>query len=235
MARILVAEDDRDIRQLVRDVLVHAGFDVTLASDGPSALREARAGRPDLLVLDLGLPGLDGLDVARAVRRESDLPIIMLTARADESDTLVGLEVGADDYVTKPFSPKELVARVRAVLRRFEGASGRQDVLRIGDLEVDRARMAATRAGVAVDLTASEFALLERLARQPGRVLTRGQLLDAIHGDAFEAYERAIDAHVKNIRRKLEPEPSRPRYLLTVFGVGYRLAERPLAEHPDAG
>jgi DNA-binding response OmpR family regulator len=229
MTRILVAEDDRDIRRLVADVLTHAGFEVAIATDGPSAMREVRQARPDLLVLDLGLPGLDGLDVARAIRRDSDLPIIMLTARADESDTLVGLEIGADDYVTKPFSPKELVARIRAVLRRTAAAQQRPELTRVGDLEVDRGRMTVTRSGVAVELTASEFALVDALARQPGRVLTRAQLLDAIHGDAYEPYERAIDAHVKNIRRKLEPEPARPRYLLTVFGVGYRLAERPAA------
>jgi DNA-binding response OmpR family regulator len=229
MTRILVAEDDRDIRELVRDVLEHAGFEVTLAGDGPTAIRDTRQVRPDLIVLDLGLPGLDGLDVARAIRRESDLPIIMLTARADESDTLVGLEIGADDYVTKPFSPKELVARIRAVLRRVDQAARQPETSRVGDLEIDRGRMTVTRSGIAIDLTASEFALLEALARHPGRVLTRSQLLDAIHGDAFEAYERAIDAHVKNIRRKLEPEPARPRYLLTVFGVGYRLAEHPAA------
>jgi len=227
MTRILVAEDERDIRQLVADVLAHAGFDVVVATDGPSTVRQVQQTHPDLLVLDLGLPGLDGLDVARAIRRDSDLPIIMLTARADESDTLVGLEIGADDYVTKPFSTKELVARVRAVLRRADQAARQPEIARVGDLELDRGRMTVTRSGVVVDLTASEFALLDALARHPGRVLTRGQLLDAIHGDAFEAYERAIDAHVKNIRRKLEPEPARPRYLLTVFGVGYRLAESP--------
>jgi DNA-binding response OmpR family regulator len=227
MTRILVAEDDRDIRQLVADVLTHAGFEVAQTADGPSTLREVRQARPDLLVLDLGLPGMDGLDVARAIRRESDLPIIMLTARADESDTLVGLEIGADDYVTKPFSPKELVARIRAVRRRVDAATRQPESTRVGDLEIDRGRMTVTRSGVAIDLTASEFALVDALARHPGRVLTRSQLLDAIHGDAFEPYERAVDAHVKNIRRKLEPEPARPRYLLTVFGVGYRLAERP--------
>jgi DNA-binding response OmpR family regulator len=165
------------------------------------------------------------LDVARQIRRESGLPIIMLTARGDESDTLVGLELGADDYVTKPFSTKELVARVRAVLRRVEGAQGDVRTWRVGDLEVDQDRMVVTRGGERIELTPSEFLLLASLARHPGRVHTRAQLLDAIHGDAFEAYERAIDAHVKNIRRKLEPDPQRPRYLLTVFGVGYRIAE----------
>src|SRR5688572_27262452 len=151
MTRILVAEDDRDIRRLVADVLTHAGFEVAIATDGPSAMREVRQARPDLLVLDLGLPGMDGLDVARTIRRESDLPIIMLTARADESDTLVGLEIGADDYVTKPFSPKELVARIRAVRRRVDAAARQAEATRIGDLEIDRGRMTVRRSGVAID------------------------------------------------------------------------------------
>jgi two-component system alkaline phosphatase synthesis response regulator PhoP len=225
MTLILVAEDDADIRQLVRDVLEHAGFEVVIAGDGPSALHAAHTRRPDLLVLDLGLPGMDGLDVARSLRRETELPIIMLTARAEESDTLVGLELGADDYIAKPFSTKELVARVRAVLRRVEARPVPGRHLRVADLEVDEERMVVTRGGERIDLTASEFALLATLARNPGRVFSRAQLLDAIHGEAFDAYERAIDAHIKNIRRKLEPQPQQPRYLLTVFGVGYRLAE----------
>ncbi len=225
MPLILVAEDEPDIRQLVHDVLEHAGFDVLVTADGPSTLHQARTRDPDLIVLDLGLPGLDGLDVARVLRRDSDLPIIMLTARAEESDTLVGLELGADDYITKPFSTKELVARVRAVLRRVDAAISQGRDIRIADLTIDEERMLVSRAGQRVDLTASEFQLLATLARHPGRVFTRGQLLDAIHGEAFEVYERAIDAHIKNIRRKLEPRPESPRYVLTVFGVGYRLAE----------
>jgi DNA-binding response OmpR family regulator len=184
-----------------------------------------RTERPDLVVLDLGLPDGDGLDVARAIRRTSSLPIIMLTARTEESDTLVGLELGADDYVTKPFSPRELVARVRAVLRRTEGITGPEDIIRVGDLELDLPRMLVSVEGQRVDLTPTEFQLLAAMARQPGRVFTRSQLLDAVHGVAFESYERAIDAHVKNIRRKLEPDTRSPRYLLTVFGVGYRLAD----------
>jgi two-component system, OmpR family, alkaline phosphatase synthesis response regulator PhoP len=225
MTQILVVEDDADIRQLVRDVLEHAGFGVLVSGDGRSALQLARTRRPDLVVLDLGLPGLDGLDVARSLRRDSDVPIIMLTARTEESDTLVGLELGADDYVVKPFSTKELVARVRAVLRRAhsEPATGR--LIRVADLEVDVERMAVSRAGARVELTASEFTLLQAMAASPGRVFTRTQLLDVIHGDTFEAYERAIDAHIKNIRRKLEPDPQRPRYVLTVFARGYRVAE----------
>jgi two-component system, OmpR family, alkaline phosphatase synthesis response regulator PhoP len=225
MATILVADDSPDILRLTRDVLEHAGFSVVTAGDGRATLQRARSGHPDLIVLDLGLPDMDGLDVARALRRDSTVPIIMLTARADESDTLVGLELGADDYVTKPFSPKELVARIRAVLRRAEGAVGSIDHLRVGDLELDVPRMAVHAAGRRVELTPTEFQILAFMARQPGRVFTRSQLLDAVHGVAFESYERAIDAHVKNIRHKLEPDPRQPRYLQTVFGVGYRVAE----------
>jgi DNA-binding response OmpR family regulator len=224
MPRILVVDDEPKIVQLVRDYLERAGFEVSTARSGDEALMRARTEPPALVVLDLGLPGIDGLDVTRALRHDGDPPIIMLTARDDETDKLIGLELGADDYVTKPFSPRELVARVRAVLRRRAGAAESQ-ALRVGDLELDVPRMRVTRAGEAVELTATEFSLLAFMARQPGRVFTRSQLLDAIHGVAFESYERAIDAHVKNIRRKLEPSPHSPRYLQTVYGVGYRLAE----------
>ena len=224
MATILVVDDEPKITQLVRDYLERAGFSVVTAGDGREALMRARTESPDLVVLDLSLPQLDGLDVTRLIRREADVPIIMLTARDDETDKLIGLELGADDYVTKPFSPRELVARVRAVLRRRDRA-GADDVLRVGDLELDVPRMRLEVAGVVVELTATEFTLLAAMARQPGRVFTRAQLLDAIHGVAFESYERAIDAHVKNLRRKIEPVPHDPRYLLTVYGVGYRLAD----------
>jgi DNA-binding response OmpR family regulator len=224
MARVLVVDDEPRILQLVRDYLERAGFAVSTAREGPEALMRARQDRPDLIVLDLGLPGLDGLEVTRLLRRDSGVPIIMLTARDDETDKVVGLELGADDYVTKPFSPRELAARVRAVLRRHAAdASG--DVIRAGDVVLDVPRLRIEVAGRAVSLTATEFQLLTALARQPGRVFTRSQLLDAIHGVAFESYERAIDAHVKNIRRKLEPDPRTPRYLLTVYGVGYRLTD----------
>jgi len=224
MARVLIVDDEPKIVRLVADYLDAAGFSTTTARTGDEALMRVRTESPDLVVLDLGLPGLDGLDVTRALRRDGELPIIMLTARDDETDRIIGLELGADDYVTKPFSPRELVARVRAVLRRHAGGSV-ADVVRAGDLVLDVRRMRVTRGDVPVDLTATEFALLSTMARHPGRVFTRAQLLDAIHGVAFESYERAIDAHVKNIRRKLEPEPHSPRYLLTVYGVGYRLAE----------
>jgi DNA-binding response OmpR family regulator len=225
MTTILVVDDEPKIMQLARDYLEHAGLRVVTAADGRAALRAVTRERPDLIVLDLRLPDMDGLDVARTLRKTSTVPIIMLTARDDESDKLVGLELGADDYMTKPFSPKELVARVRAVLRRGALAQAGGESLRVGDLVVDRSRMRASVGGQPVDLTATEFQLLAVLARSPGRVFTRAQLLDALHGVALEAYERAIDAHVKNIRRKLEPDPRRPRYLVTVYGVGYKLAE----------
>ena len=224
VARILVVDDEPKIVQLVRDYLERAGFAVSTARDGGEALMRARQERPDLIVLDLGLPELDGLEVTRRLRRDSGVPIIMLTARDDETDKVIGLELGADDYVTKPFSPRELEARVRAVLRR-QARDTDAEVLRAGDLALDLPRLRTEVSGRPVDLTATEFQLLTALARQPGRVFTRAQLLDAIHGVAFESYERAIDAHVKNIRRKIEPDPRTPRYLLTVYGVGYRLTD----------
>jgi len=225
MRTILVVEDEMKIAGLVRDYLEHAGFEVIVTGDGESALASARGTRPDLVVLDLGLPRRDGLDVARELRRTSGVPIVMLTARGDEADRIVGLELGADDYVVKPFSPKELVARVRAVLRRTDGASAGPEILRVADVEVDVPRMRVSVAGRPVDLTPTEFQLLATFVREPGRVFTRGQLLDAVHGVAIETYERAIDAHVKNIRKKIEPTPGRPKYLLTVRGVGYRFTD----------
>ena len=226
MRTILVVEDEMKIARLVRDYLEHAGFEVIAVADGEAAVASARGTKPDLIVLDLGLPGRDGLDVARELRRWSNVPIVMLTARGDEVDRVAGLELGADDYVVKPFSPKELVARVRAVLRRTESVRTEgSEMIRVADVEVDVPRMRVSVGGRKVDLTPTEFQLFVALARQPGRVFTRGQLLDAVHGVSFESYERAIDAHVKNIRRKVEPVPGRPRYLLTVHGVGYRFAD----------
>jgi len=225
MQTILVVDDEPKIARLARDYLEHAGYAVLTAGDGTAAVQSVRTRHPDLVVLDLGLPGLDGLGVLRAIRASGSTPVVVLTARDTELDKLLGLELGADDYVTKPFSPRELVARVRAVLRRSERAAEVGDRIVVGDLALDVPRMRATVAERPVDLTPTEFSLLATMARDPGRVFTRSQLLDAAHGEAFEAYERAIDAHVKNIRRKLEPEPARPRYLLTVYGVGYRLAE----------
>jgi len=225
MKTILVVDDEPQIVQLVRDYLEHGGFKVLTATDGPTALRTASTQHPDLVVLDLGLPGIDGLDVTRSLRRNGVVPIIMLTARADESDKLVGLELGADDYLTKPFSPKELVARIRSVLRRSEAAHIPADIIRVGEMELDVPSMGLTMGGKPVELTQTEFQLLATMARQPGRIFSRAQLLNAVHGVAFDSYERAIDAHIKNLRRKIEPDPHSPRYLLTVFGVGYRIAD----------
>jgi DNA-binding response OmpR family regulator len=198
---------------------------VVTATDGAEALAMVGARHPDLVILDIGLPDIDGLDIARELRRTSDIPIIMLTARVDESDRLRGLELGADDYITKPFSPRELVARVRAVLRRAGGSTADRDVVRLADLTLDMRRMTAVRDGTPIDLTATEFQLLATLARQPGRIYTRTQLLDAVRGIAVESFERAIDTHVKNIRRKIEPDPRQPRYVLTVYGMGYKAVE----------
>jgi two-component system alkaline phosphatase synthesis response regulator PhoP len=228
MKTILIVDDEPKIVQLARDYLEHAGFAVLTAPSGKPALELTRLQKPDLVVLDLGLPDLDGLDVLRAMRREADLPVVVVTARAEETDKLVGLELGADDYLTKPFSPKELVARVRAVLRRSEATRSRAETetIHLVDLNLDVPRMRVTRNGQAIELTATEFQLLATLARQPGRIFTRAQLLDALHGVAFESYERAIDAHVKNIRRKLEPNPREPRYIQMVYGVGYKIADQ---------
>jgi len=224
MRRILVVEDDMQISRTLRDYLEVAGYDVTVVGDGSAAIASFRGDHPDLMVLDLGLPSVDGLDVAREVRRASTMPIIMLTARGEESDRIVGLELGVDDYLVKPFSPKELVARVRAVLRRTSGGVG-AEVLRGSDVEVDLPKMRAKVAGQGVDLTPTEFQLLATMIREPGRVFTRSQLQDALHGVSIESYDRAIDTHVKNLRRKIEPEPGRPRYVLTVHGVGYRFTD----------
>jgi DNA-binding response OmpR family regulator len=224
---VLVVDDEPRIVQLARDYLENAGFAVLTAGDGDSAVHAFRTRRPDLVVLDLGLPERDGLDVTRTIRAESPTPIVMLTARDDELDKLLGLELGADDYITKPFSPRELVARVRAVLRRTEGtpATAETDRITVGDLVLDVPRMRVEVAGAPAELTPTEFTLLATMARQPGRIFTRSQLLDAVHGVAFESYERAIDTHIKNVRRKIEPHPREPRYVLTVYGVGYRVAE----------
>lgn len=225
MRTVLVVDDELKITRLIRDYLEQAGFVVATASDGKGAMASARQLKPDLIVLDLGLPSIDGLDVIRALRTGSNVPVVVVTARADETDRVVGLELGADDYIVKPFSPKELVARVRAVLRRTDAARLGAEIIRAGAITLDIPRREVRFDEKSIELTATEFDLLHALARQPGRVFTRGQLLEAIHGVAFDSYERAIDAHVKNIRRKLEPEPQRPRFLLTVHGVGYKLAD----------
>lgn len=220
---ILVVDDEPEIVRLVRAYLEEAGFRVVIASDGQEALYVARHEKPDLVVLDVLMPRMDGLEFTRRIRRERDIPIIMLTARVEETDRIVGLELGADDYVTKPFSPREVVARVRAVLRRTQAPPETPQVLRAGPLTLDRTTHTVTTSEQPVNLTPTEFSILETLMTTPGRVFTRGELLEAVQGIAFEAYERTVDAHVKNLRHKLEPDPAQPRYILTVRGVGYRL------------
>lgn len=222
--RILVVDDEPKIVKLAQDYLEQAGFQVISAADGTTALAVARRERPDLIVLDLRLPGMDGIDVCRAVRRDSAVPIIMLTARDSETDRLIGLEIGADDYITKPFSPRELVARVRAVLRRVQGDVQQTGLIRANDLEIDLNGHSVTRHGQAVHLTPSEFTLLTILAQHPGQVFSREQLLEQLYGIAYDGFARSIDAHIKNVRQKLEDDPSNPRYVLTIYGIGYKFS-----------
>lgn len=223
--QILVVEDESRIARIVRDYLERAGYSVAVEGNGRDALAFVGARRPDLIVLDLGLPLMDGLEFTKAVRKRSTVPIVVLTARVEENDKLVGLELGADDYMTKPFSPRELVARVRAIFRRIDPLPDRATVIRAGDVELDRLRMQVTVHGRPVEVTPTEFELLATLARQPGRVFTRAQLLDAIRGLESESADRAIDVHVKNLRRKIEPDPRNPGHVVTVFGIGYKFVE----------
>ncbi len=226
--RILVAEDDRKQAELIRLYLERDGHTVAVVHDGRSALERIRRNAPDLVVLDLMLPAMDGLDVARAVRLHGDIPIVMVTARTAEDDVLLGLDIGADDYITKPFSPRELAARVRAVLRRSVPGEPDDEVRRVGPIEIDRRTHTVRIAGRSVECTPREFAVLDALASDPGRAFTRSQVLEHAFGFDYEGLERTVDVHVMNLRRKLEPDPSRPTYLRTVFGVGYTL------EDPDA-
>lgn len=223
--RVLIVDDERKIVQGLIGYFQQAGFETLAAYDGRSALDLARREQPDLILLDLMLPEVDGLEVCRQIRRDSAVPIIMLTARVEETDTLIGLELGADDYITKPFSPREVVARARAVLRRSSGALTPPTVLRVGPVAVDLDRRRVEVNNQPVELTPTEFALLAVLMRNAGRPLARAQLLDAAQGDAYEGYERTIDAHIKNLRRKIEPDPANPCLILTVFGVGYKFRD----------
>jgi DNA-binding response OmpR family regulator len=224
-ARILVAEDDAKQANLIRFYLEHQGHRVTAVGDGRTALDVCRESRPDLLVLDVMMPGLNGLDVCRVLRAESQLPILLLTARSTEDDLLVGLDVGADDYLTKPFSPRELVARVRALLRRAGTvAADARSVLTVGDLEVDAGRFEVRVEGRPVAVTAKEFGILEVLATEPGRVFTRAQIVERAFGFDHQVLDRTVDAHVMNLRRKIERDLANPRYVQTVYGRGYRLA-----------
>jgi len=224
--KILIVDDNPKIVELVRLYLEKDGYRVFVAYDGLEALEVARQKQPDLIVLDLLLPGMDGLDVCRILRAESEVPIIMLTAKSTEEDKLVGLELGADDYLTKPFSPRELVARIRAVLRRVgkEAAQGPAE-LRFADLLIDRRSHEVQVRGEPVHLTPTEFRLLEVLAREPGRAFTRLELLDRVFGYDFEGFERTVDVHIKNLRKKIEPDPKEPTHIKTVYGVGYKFNE----------
>lgn len=222
MTKILIIEDEVELVKVLRSYLEQSGYQVIEAQRGDKGLTLWQQHQPDLVILDLNLPRMDGLDVARHIRQKGNTPILMLTARVEEIDQIVGLEVGADDYVTKPFSPKVVVARVRALLRRASPARTTEPLIRIADLEIDVNAHTVRRGDEEIDLTPTEFNLLVAMARQPGRVFSRLQLLETVQGVAYEGYERTIDAHIKNLRAKLEKEPKHPQYIETVFGVGYR-------------
>jgi DNA-binding response OmpR family regulator len=232
---VLVVDDEKKIVTMVKDYLEALGFSVHTAGNGPEALERAQSVQPDIIVLDVMMPGLDGWDVTRRVRERGGTPIILLTAKSEEQDKLMGLELGADDYVVKPFSVKELAARIRAVLRRSRGGNSGKggtaeegrggDILRLGGLEVDREKRTLRRDGTSIRLTSLQFDLLVRLVEYPGRVFTRAQLLEALQDHAYEGYERTIDVHIKNLRKAIEPDPADPRYILTVWGVGYKMSE----------
>ncbi len=223
--KILIADDEPEIVKLVRAYLEAAGYRVVTAKDGREALVVTRHEKPDLIILDLTMPEMDGIEFTRRLRQEKNTPIIMLTARVEETDRIIGLELGADDYVTKPFSPREIVARVRAVLRRVQPEPEASEVLRADDLILDRSEHTVTIAGQGVDLTPTEFDLLAILMANPSRAFSRMELLERLQGEAYAPYERTVDAHIKNLRAKIESDPACPRYILTVFGVGYKFAK----------
>jgi two-component system alkaline phosphatase synthesis response regulator PhoP len=222
----LVVDDEPQIVKVLRAYLEKAGFQVVTAGDGNSAVSIFRQSRPDFVILDLNLPGMDGLDVCRTIRRDSNIPILMLTARVEEADRLIGLELGADDYVVKPFSPREVVARVRTIFRRISSETIKPEIIQAGSLTIDLGGHSVTRSSQSLELTPTEFAILVTLANQPKRVLSRMQIMEQAMGESFEGYERTIDAHVKNLRNKLEPNPKKPSYIHTVFGVGYKFEAR---------
>lgn len=225
MTKILVVDDEKKIVEIVKAYLEREGYEVSLAYDGKAALEVAKQQSPDLVILDLMLPQISGWDVCRSLRANSNIPIIMLTARDDVTDKIIGLELGADDYVTKPFDPKELISRVKAVLRRSVNVPASQPVLKVADIAINLEKRDVRRHGESIELTPMEFDLLATLAQNPGRVFSRMQLLDTVQGVAYEGYERTIDSHIKNLRKKIEPDPSQPSYVITVHGVGYKVTE----------
>jgi DNA-binding response OmpR family regulator len=229
--KILLVEDEAKIARTVRLYLEQAGYQVALVQDGALVMPAFRHEQPDLIILDLMLPHVDGYDLCRQIRQKSGVPIIMLTARSEEMDRILGLELGADDYIPKPFSPREVVARVRAVLRRSRGLVQPPQIIRAGDIVIDLDRREVTAAGQSLALTPMEFDLLAAFARHPNQVFTRLQLLDQIQGSAYVGYERAVDQHIKNLRTKLGDDARNPRYIVTVFGVGYKFV---VGETPDA-
>jgi two-component system alkaline phosphatase synthesis response regulator PhoP len=220
--KIFVVDDESQIVKVLKAYLENVGFQVVTAADGKAALLTFQREKPDFMILDLNLPGMDGLDICRAVRRESNIPILMLTARVEEADRLIGLELGADDYVVKPFSPREVVARVRTIFRRTNAEPTKADIIQAGDLVIDLEQHTVNLAGRAIELTPTEFEILVTLVKQPKRVFSRLQIMEQAQGDAYEGYERTIDAHIKNLRVKLEPNPKKPVYIQTVFGLGYK-------------
>ena len=226
MKKILVVDDEKKIVEIIQAYLERDGYQVIAAFDGKNALALALKQHPDLVILDLMLPEISGWEVCRMIRKESEVPIIMLTARDEVTDKIIGLEMGADDYVTKPFDTKELVSRVRAILRRAESKTAQKNIIQIADLYIDVDKRLVRRQEIAVDLTHNEFDILRVMAENPGRVFSRMQLLDKVQGDAYEGYERTIDSHIKNLRKKIETDPEHPRYIITVYGVGYKLEER---------
>jgi two-component system OmpR family response regulator len=226
--KILIVDDEEKIRELINKYLVNEGFEVIEAADGYQALELAASENPDLIVLDWLLPGISGLEVCRQVRQKSAVPIIMLTAKTEEIDKLLGLELGADDYITKPFSLRELTARIRVVLRRIDpGGEVKTTSIKIDDLEINLDRHEVLSNGKNITLTPTEFKIMSILFSSPGRVYSRLQLLDAAFGYAYEGYERSIDTHIRNLRKKIEPDPESPRYILTVYGTGYRFGGKP--------
>jgi DNA-binding response OmpR family regulator len=222
--KVLVVDDDVKITKLLKSYFDKEGFITYLAHEGTSVVPLVRDKEPDIIILDLMLPGMDGYEVTRKLRRDSDVPILMLTARDEETDRLIGLEIGADDYVTKPFSPREVVARAKAILRRTHKSATQAEIVRVGELTIDSERHLVKKGAAAIELTPTEFKILDLLAGSVNRVFTRLQIVERVQGYAFDGYERTVDAHMKNLRRKIEDNPKEPRYIQTVYGVGYRLA-----------